>query len=269
MNNSYVVFVDFPNKLVGNTWLGKLFIDGKGQMNDFIKDDLLPVGHSGVLYINGESGEINYSEFGRFDDREGHLDRMGRIIIRKKNNLKLHGVSGVTRSSNTNPNILGFNTKPKYENTELSNINEILKELRDMNCFYNNVKDQFITPYDVIVAASLKVQSNRISQVKSYVKKMESKGAIHYGAPHKMYCSKYARNVIRKGGYRIPWYIARGISTVDFLINKYGAELIEIEPDKENEKITNDIFNLHYEKLLMSRNITSRKKFIYKSGHKK
>ena len=263
IRKSYVVYIDFPNKLVGSTWLGKVFMDGKGRMNDFVKDGLLPVGHSGVLYIDGDHETINYSEFGRFDDREGHFDVNGRIIIRKKKDEHFHGVTGVTRSSLTNPEILDFDIKPKYQNTELTNLNDILRELRNRDCFFNTHKDVFITPYDVMVGGVLEVKPGKIQGLAKYVKKMEGRGSMYYGAPHKMYCSKYARHVVRMAGYKIPWYVFRGISTIDFLVKKYGSKVIHIHPDEEREKETEKIFEYHYDILLKDQNLRMAKRFKY------
>jgi hypothetical protein len=265
-SKSYVVFIDFPNKLVGTTWLGETFMDGEGVYNDFINDDLLPVGHSSVLFINGNNKQTIYSEFGRYDSRENQKDENGNLIIRKKDDKTFNGVTGITRSTNTNPELLTINIKPEVDsNGEILNIKDILQNLRDLECFFNKDEKTFKSPYDMMICSVLKVKKGKENNILNYIKKMENKGSIQYGAPLKMYCSRYARNVIRKAGYFIPWHLAKGITTIHYLNRKFNNGVVEIEPNYEGETITSRIFEIHYEKLLQSRKIKGLKKFLYKN----
>jgi RHS repeat-associated protein len=153
----------------------------KGLLRHVLGDKELPVGHAGVIIVDGETGETNYFDFGRYDQRNKTLGQRSSGY-------------GVVRSSKTVPALKLPNAK--IENGEIKNFNEIVSALADNKLFDGYGK----------MTASL-YKGLEYNSMKSFARNLESKGFIKFGGyvgPGKNtnYCARFAREVISAGGGR-------------------------------------------------------------------
>lgn len=147
------------------------------RLVDLNRDDHWKVGHAGVLLIDKESRKVQYFDFGRYDNRVDLLEK------RPEN-------YGVVRSSETVPE-LQLSMKAQFNNGILSNLDSLLIHLA--------VKPMFKS-YGRIEAAIY--DHLFLDKMKTFINDLSQKGYVEYGCPTKQYCSRFVRQVIRKGGGR-------------------------------------------------------------------
>lgn len=174
-NQDFAIMIAFPDQTasVGNTTFGKLI--------DFNKDGQLPVGHAGIIIVNGLTGEANYFDFGRYNNRKSELGS------RSKD-------QGIVRSHTT----VGGLTLPvaQIENGVIVNVEEITQALNDSYHFGGS--------YGQLTYAV--IDGLNYDAMLSFARGLENQGFIKFDCPHGQYCARFARQVARAGGASFaPW----------------------------------------------------------------
>lgn len=173
-NNDLAVIVAFPEKPIPLPTDPTIW-NRIARALDFDGDDHWDVGHAGVILINGESGEAEYVDFGRYEDREA-------LLGQRPENF------GVVRSPATVP---GFKIerKARIENNILVNLDTLLIDLAIKPYFRDYGRLEAAVYYDLDMDKMLMLKSE-----------LEEEGYIKYGCPTQQYCTRFVRQVIRRGG---------------------------------------------------------------------
>lgn len=148
--------------------------EGLMKFLGFNKNGYYMAGHSAIVLVNPENGELNYFDFGRYHSPVGH----GRI-----------------RNNETDPDLI-VDTKARFnKNGQITNIDELLL-LFDAN------KDAFHGKNTMY--ASVNYATNFEKALK-FAKKLQNKGAIPYG-PFELRgtnCSRFTSSVFRAGSKNV------------------------------------------------------------------
>ncbi len=187
-NDGLAIVIAFPDKNIplptDPTIWNKL-----ARFFDFDRDDHWKVGHAGLLLIDKKSGLAKYVDFGRYDHR---ID----IEEDRPDNY------GVVRTPETVPE-LELDVKARFANDEIVNLDSLMASLATKSIFQS---------YGRIEAAVYdRLNFNRMVD---FVKEVSSQGYVKYGCPTHQYCSKFARQVIRKGGGRFSLTTYTGMQMV-------------------------------------------------------
>lgn len=174
--NGMAVVVAFPEKNIPLPTDPTIW-NHMARLLDFDGDGHWRVGHAGLLLIDKLNGETEYVDFGRYDDRE---DLPG---PRPEN-------YGVVRSPETIPEFK-LQLRARFEDGILANLDSLLIMLAANPGF----KD-----YGRIEAAVY--DRLQLDKMKDFVSELSREGYIPYGCPTRQYCTRFARQVIRKGGGR-------------------------------------------------------------------
>lgn len=147
------------------------------RLFDFDGDDHWKVGHAGLMLIDKNTGEVEYVDFGRYEDR---------IDLQEPRPLNF----GTVRSSPTVPG-LKLDVKAKIVEGIIENLDTLLIHLASKP-FFEGYGRLEASVYDRL----------NLENMKAFVASLSEKGYIKYGCPTQQYCSRFARQVIRKGGGR-------------------------------------------------------------------
>jgi hypothetical protein len=171
-----------------------------GRFLDFNHDNIANVGHTGIILVNGSSGELHYFDFGRYDDRDD-----------------LHGPRpefyGTVRSERHVPQ-LKMNIRATIIDGWISNLDTVLVHLA--------IK-KILSGYDPIDAAV--VPDLDLEKMLAEARYHEDRGYIYYGAPAHLYCTKYVRKIIRAGGGSFGALTMTGKQTVREVRRRYPQVL--------------------------------------------
>lgn len=144
--------------------------EGLMKLLGFNKNGYYMAGHSAIVLVDPENGELNYFDFGRYHAPMGH----GRV-----------------RDKVTDPD-LNINTKAKFgQNGQIVNLNEILLMLDANKDAFHGKNTMYASVY----------YGADVKKAFSFAKKLQNKGAIPYG-PFEMKgtnCSRFTSSVFRAG----------------------------------------------------------------------
>jgi hypothetical protein len=163
---------------------------------DTDKDNNVRVGHTGVILVNGSTGELQYFDFGRYDDRN---DLMG----------PRPAFYGVVRSAAHVP-LLEMKIRAHLENGWIANLDTILLHLGSKKLLRDYGKMEIAIVYQLDY-------EKMIVKARSY----EDRGYIYYGAPAHLYCTSFVRKVIDAGGSAFGYLNFTGSQTVRHVRKKF------------------------------------------------
>lgn len=172
------------------------FWNSMAHLIDWDNNGYVKVGHTGVILIEASTGENQYFDMGRYDDRD---DLMG----------PRPDFYGVVRSPRHVP-VLRSQVKARIEQGWLTNLDEILAEL---------VKTGLFSAYGRM--ESVVVYHLNYSTMLERARSLEQQGYHYYGAPAHLYCTNFVRKVIRAGGYPFPWLVFTGSQTTRHILKRY------------------------------------------------
>lgn len=174
--NGLAVVIAFPDKNIPLPTDPTLW-NRVANLLDFDGDGHWKVGHGGLLLIDKLTGSVDYVDFGRYDER---LD----LSDGRPENF------GVVRTSHTVPD-LAFVQKAHFLDGILMNLDSLLIELTEKPLFdgYGRIEAAI---YDLL----------DLSDMWEFIREQETRGYIKYGCPTQQYCTRFARQAIRKGGGR-------------------------------------------------------------------
>jgi hypothetical protein len=168
------IIVDFPDKLITIPHY-RSFWYFFANLFDFDQDGMTKVGHTAIILVDGTTGDLEYFDFGRYDDRS---DLMG----------PRPEFYGTVRSARHVPQ-LAMKIKARVEDDWILNLDSILIHLAIKPLLKN------YDPIDFAVVPNL-----RLGPMKELARKYEDEGFIYYGAPAHLYCTSFVRKIIRRGG---------------------------------------------------------------------
>ncbi|MFO7616612.1 MAG: DUF6695 family protein [Bacteroidales bacterium] len=168
------IIVDFPEKPIKIPHY-RSFWYFYANLFDFDRDGYTMVGHTAIILVNGTTGDLEYFDFGRYDDRN---DLMG----------PRPEFYGTVRSARHVPQ-LALKIKARIENDWIQNLDSILIQL----AIKPLLRDY--DPIDFAVVPNLK-----LGPMMELARKYEDEGFIYYGAPAHLYCTSFVRKLIRRGG---------------------------------------------------------------------
>lgn len=168
------IVVDFPEKPIlipqyrsfWNFWT---------HVFDFNRDQFVMVGHTGVILVNGTSGDLAYYDFGRYDDRNDLVGPRPEYY-------------GTVRSARHVPQ-LELKLKARLENGWITNLDTILLHLGSNKLFRSYGRIEAAVVYDL-----------DLSRMLARARGFEERVHMYYGAPVHQYCTRFVRDVIRAGG---------------------------------------------------------------------
>lgn len=171
---------------------------------DFNEDEMLPVGHAGIVIIEGSSGHTFYFDFGRYQQREDSLGHRP-------------AETGVVRSCFT---VEGLELPTaSIVDGKLLNAFEIVSALDTLMIFSH---------YGRITASVYYGLS--FERMIGYARSIEQEGYLPYGAPFRQYCSRYAREVAEAGGANFSFIAFTGQQNVNQTLSRNpGQDMIEIK----------------------------------------
>lgn len=195
--NGMAVIVAFPEKNIplptDPTIWNKL-----AHFFDFDRDGSWRVGHAGILLINKENGRVEYVDFGRYDNRRD-------LPEKRPENF------GVVRAPSVVPE-LDLEVKAQLDHGYLENLDSLL--------VYLAAKEEF-EDYGRIEAAVY--DDLNFPRMKAFIDDLKQKGYIKYGCPTQQYCSRFARQVVRRGGGRYGFGVYTGMQMVKWTRKKVQA----------------------------------------------
>jgi hypothetical protein len=167
---------------------------------DFNHDNIANVGHTGIILVNGSTGELHYFDFGRYDDR---VDLIG----------PRPEFYGTVRSERHVPQ-LRMNVRARIIDGWISNLDTILIQL---------VTKKILRGYDPVEVAVY--PDLDIDKMLAEARYHENRGYIYYGAPVHLYCTSFVRKIIRAGGGSFGILTMTGKQTVRETRRKYPQVL--------------------------------------------
>ncbi len=214
------IIIAFPEKLAPIP-TNKNFWNRSAKVLDFNHDGNLPVGHAGIIIINGVSGKSRYFDFGRY----------------KKNGKKCKKNYGIVRSGKSfnghHESRIGLQIpNADIKDGRISNIKKILSILSNKKKFKGYGTLMASIYYNLDYSAML-----------TKAEEMERNGCIPFGAPNKQYCARFVREVARAGGAHFGALKFTGIQNVKATANRndeeiykfiYGSQIIQ-EKSKSSE----------------------------------
>lgn len=192
------IVVNFPDKPIKLPYY-RSFWNFWAHVFDFNRDNFARVGHTGVILVNGSTGDLEYFDFGRYDDRN---DLMG----------PRPEFYGTVRSSGHVPG-LALKMHAKFSNGWISNVDTILLHLGAKKLF---------TGYGRIEAAE--VYRLNYDKMINRARRFEDVDYHLYGAPSNLYCTSFVRKVIRAGGGSFAFSVFTGTQTVKHVRKWWGKE---------------------------------------------
>ena len=193
--NDLAVIVNFPEHPIRIPDY-RSFWNWWAHVFDIDKDNHLRVGHTGVILVNGSTGDLQYFDFGRYDDRN---DLMG----------PRPAFYGVVRSAFHVPS-LDLKIKARMENGWITNLDTILLRLGSKKLFKDYGKMEIAIVYQLDY-------EKMIAKARFY----EDRGYIYYGAPTHLYCTSFVRKVIDAGGNAFGYMNFTGTQTVRHVRKKF------------------------------------------------
>lgn len=197
VRSDIAIIVNFPDKPIlipqyisfWNFW---------AHVFDFNRDNYSNVGHTGVILLNGTTGDLQYYDFGRYDDRD---DLMG----------PRPAFYGTVRSKRHVPG-LELNIKAKLVNGWITNLDTLLIHLGAKKLFktYGPIESSVVYNLD-------------LDRMLLCANEFEDRGYIYYGAPTHLYCTRFVREVIRAGGSSFGVLTFTGTQTVKHTKKKWPA----------------------------------------------
>ncbi len=188
INDDIAIIVNFPEKPIlipdypsfWNFW---------AHLLDFNRDNHVNVGHTGVILVDGATGDLQYWDFGRYDEREDLTDPRPELY-------------GTVRSARHVP-VLKLKIKARISNGWITNLDTILIHLGAKKIFnsYGKIEASVVYSLDL---------DKMIENAVYY----ENRGYIFYGAPTHFYCTRFVRDVIRAGGSSFGLLTFTGTQTV-------------------------------------------------------
>jgi len=174
---------DIPIPTIPNIW------NGIARFFDFDRNDHLRVGHAGLMIINPNTGDVEYVDFGRYDERRD-------LTHERPENY------GVVRTPETVPELI-ISIKARFQDGVLMNLDSLLVHLAAKPLFKSYGRVEAAEYHDL-----------NLERMLSYIDEVSQKGYVRYGCPNLQYCSKFARQVIRKGGGRYSFATLTGMQMV-------------------------------------------------------
>ncbi|MCK9323866.1 MAG: hypothetical protein M0P69_00070 [Bacteroidales bacterium] len=168
------IIVDFPEKPIVIPHY-RSFWNFWAHVFDFNQDGFGKVGHTAVILVDGQTGDLYYFDFGRYDDRS---DLMG----------PRPEFYGTVRSARNVPQ-LELDIKAKIESDQILNLEAILIQLATKPILHG------YDPIDFAVVPNLE-----LGPMVEYARSCEEEGYFYYGAPAHLYCTSFVRKIISKGG---------------------------------------------------------------------
>lgn len=193
--NGLAVVIAFPEKNIALPTDPTIW-NKMARLLDFDGDDHWRVGHGGMLIIDKKNGQVDYVDFGRYDER---TDLSG---DRPEN-------YGIVRTSRHVPE-LRLPVRARFEAGFLTNLDTILIYLSEIPLFEGYGRMEAAVYDDLI-----------LGDMWAFVREQERAGYIRYGCPTHQYCTRFTRQVIRKGGGRY----GLGIYTGKQMVRWQGRKL--------------------------------------------
>ncbi len=197
-NRDMAIVVNFPEKPILIPQY-RSFWNFWAHVFDFNKDNYANVGHTGVILVDGTTGDLSYYDFGRYDDRR---DQMG----------PRPEFYGTVRSARHVPE-LKLKIKARLENGWISNLDTVLVHLG---------AKKFFRSYGAIHTAI--VYNLDLKRMVAKATEVEDQQFLFYGAPTHMYCTRFVREVIRAGGGTFGYTVFTGTQTVKHVRRKWRQE---------------------------------------------
>jgi hypothetical protein len=187
-----IAFPEIPIAIPTNPSIWNFF----AHLFDMDKDDHLMVGHAGIILVEGETGNLKYFDFGRYDQRESELGP------RPEN-------FGVTRSPET-VKLMDLDIKAEISDGIINNLDEILIHVAIKPCFKDYGRLEGAVYYDL-----------DLKKMESFARAIEDDGYVKYGCPAQQYCSRFSRQIIRAGGGDFPPWSYSGMQMVNYVRRIY------------------------------------------------
>lgn len=186
--DAVAVVIAFPEKDISIPTIPNIW-NGIARLFDFDGDNHLRVGHAGLLIIDPNNGTVKYVDFGRYDERKD-------LPCERPENY------GVVRTPETVPE-LRIRIKARFQDGVLMNLDSLLVHLAAKPLFRS---------YGRVEASEY--HHLNLEKMVRFIEEVSQKGYVRYGCPNLQYCSKFARQVIRKGGGRYSFSTLTGMQMV-------------------------------------------------------
>jgi hypothetical protein len=213
--NGMAILVSFPDKTADTPeWLKKI---GKNIGVSIPNES--SAGHAGIVIINKETGETNYFDFGRYDQRSKEL---GKRPIDK----------GIVRSKKT---VIGLKTPYWNDNmSNIENVKNIINNLHQKSFFksYGNIYGVLATDldYDSMLTQAQEEENEGYKDFGGYLSGVCGDAT---------YCAKFARCVGASGGINFGFKTGvtdfSGIGNVMNVYNNYKNPIIRGESSKRKK----------------------------------
>jgi hypothetical protein len=192
------IVVNFPDKPIKVPHY-RNFWNFWAHLLDFNGDNFARVGHTGVILVDGNSGNLQYFDFGRYDDRNDLIGPRPEFY-------------GTVRSQKHVPG-LALNLQAKFSRGWITNVDTILLYLGSKKLFRD---------YGRIEAAP--VYHLDLDKMVLKARSIEDVNFHYYGAPSNLYCTSFVRKVIRAGGGSFAFSVFTGTQTVKHARKWWGKE---------------------------------------------
>ena len=187
-NQDMAVVVNFPDKPIRIPHYRSVWNFG-ARLFDFNRDGFGMVGHTGVILVDGVSGDLFYFDLGRYDDREDLIGPRPEFY-------------STVRSARHVPQ-LELKLKARFQNGWIANLDTILIHL--------GAKDLFKSYGRMEVAQIFHLN---LEKMVHKARSVEDIPYHYYGAPVHQYCTRFVREVIRAGGGSFGFTVFTGTQTV-------------------------------------------------------
>lgn len=174
LHEDLAIIVNYPQKPIQIPHY-RSFWYSVARLLDFNRDNIANVGHTGIILVNGSTGELFYFDFGRYDDRDDLLGPRPEFY-------------GTVRSERHVPQ-LKMNIRARITDGYISNVDTILIHLASKKLLRG------YDPIEIAVFPDLDLEP-----MMREARYHEDRGYIYYGAPAHLYCTSYVRKIIRAGG---------------------------------------------------------------------